>query len=86
MLSKYLKAFKSFLLLKAKKSKTAFKTALCFRFAQTLLNLAALDSWGSFSKRPARTLKTRMDSSRSLIKLYARFARHGANGYSRFAL
>jgi len=48
MLSDCLKAFKSFFIIKSpKKLKTAFKTALCFRFAQTLLNLAALDSWGA---------------------------------------
>ena len=47
------------------KNQKAFKTALCFRFAKTLLNLALLDSWGQFFQRPARTLKTRMDSRRS---------------------
>ncbi|KKZ45143.1 hypothetical protein BFR82_00065 [Acinetobacter pittii] len=66
MLSECLKAFKSFFIIKSqKKSKTAFKTALCFRFAQTLLNLAALDSWEQFFQRQAKTLKTRMDSLRS---------------------
>ena len=77
MLSDCLKAFKSFFIIKSpKKSKTAFKTALCFRFAQTLLNLASSIRGAVF--RLILFVKSKSKSNyefASLIRLYARFAR-----------